>query len=424
MKRKQKPFIAIFTLLFLVASANAASGDLDLTFGDGGRVIHQFGGVAKSVAIQSDGKILVAGYREEHPFGSQTSVRFPILRRLSADGSIDFSFDYVDEGEEGYYYDLEIQSNGKIVVAGQWGSNGFKVGRFNSDGSRDTTFGSLGVKTILFSHSSTPDVPNALAIQPDGKIIVAGQTFNGNNFDFAIARLGIFGSLDTTFSGDGKLTVDLSAGDEKCTSAAINSTGSKIVVAGSTNEGSGDLDFFLVMLRSDGSFDTAFAGNGRKRTDFYGLNDEPKSVLFDGSKVLAAGYSTTSSTGKDVTLARYYSDGSLDTTFSGDGKLRTVFGYEDDAANAVRIQLDGKIVVAGYTFTDDTTSFDFAVARFTSNGFLDGSFGAAGKVRTDFFFQGWPVDTANGLAIQADGKLVAAGGNTVFRDTGLARYEP
>jgi uncharacterized delta-60 repeat protein len=266
-----------------------------------------------------------------------------------------------------------------------------------ADGDLDTTFGSGG---IVITDFGGYDFASALALQSDGKILAAGTTRSGGpsgSSNFALARYNSDGSLDTTFGTGGRVTTD-SSGDGSA--LAIRSDG-KIVVAG---EARGETSFVLAQYNSDGSLDTTFGSAGKVvRSDFSSSFHIALVLQPDGKIVIAGGRFS------DFAQFRYNSDGSLDTTFGSGGLVTTDFSGRDDEAYALAIQFDGKIVAAGRTTTTSGSVLsDFALARYNSDGSLDASFGTGGKVTTAFPspFPG----AAYAMALQPDGKIVAAGG--------------
>jgi len=398
--------------------ADCGPAELDPTFGGTGKVTTDFAGFddsAYSVALQADGKIVVAG-------SSFPGPDFAVVR-YNPDGSLDTSFGGTGKVTTNVIsYDIAtsvaIQTDGKIVVAGYTsGSNyDFALVRYNTDGSLDTSFGGTGkVATGFFTGSQ--DFVDSIAIQPDGKIITVGLVDKGSNNDFGLARYNTDGSLDTSFGGTGKVTTDFGGSADSASSVAIQADG-RIIVAGSTsNLSSGD--FALVRYNSDGSLDPSFGGTGKVTTDFMASDDSAASLRIqtDG-KIVAAG-STANASDYDFALVRYNSDGSLDPSFGGTGKVATDFAASYDFASSIAIEADGKIVAAGYM---NVPISDFALARYNSDGSLDTSFGGTGKISTDFGAHS--EDQARSVAIQADGKIVAAGysGRLSFHDFTLVRY--
>ena len=342
---------------------------------------------------------------------------------LGSDGSLDTSFGSggtvttVIGSSNDFAYSTAIQSDGKIVAAGYSlnGSNSdFALARYNVDGSLDTSFGSGGKVTTAIGLYE--DFAYSTAIQRDGKIVVAGYSFNGSNDDFALARYNVDGSLDTSFGSGGKVTTAIGSSDE-IYSVVIQSDG-KIVASGNSWNGSND-DFALVRYNVDGSLDTSFGSGGKVTTAIGPANDYADSVVIQSDgKIVVAGASWNGEN-NDFALARYNVDGSLDTSFGIGGKVTTAIGSASDQALSMAIQSDGKIVAAG--FSENESDDDFALVRYNVDGSLDTSFGIGGKVITAI---GSSFDYAYSVAIQSDGKIVAAGHswNGSDDDFVLARY--
>ncbi len=315
-------------------------------------------------------------------------------------------------------YSTVIQSDGKIVAAGH-SYNGndwdFALARYDSNGTLDTTFGTNGKVTTDVVYD---DYGYSVAIQNDGKIVVAGysKTYNG---DFALVRYDSNGSLDTTFGGDGKVVTDMLGQDDRAHSVAIQDNG-KIVVAGYSNKGGFKWDFALARYDTNGSLDTTFDGDGKVFTEVGGIAGYARSIAIqDNGKIVVAGYNYDGGIEHDFALVRYNDNGSLDTTFGGDGKVITDLGGNGDQAYSVVIQDDGKIVVAGYSNKGGSGS-DFALVRYNSNGILDTTFDGDGKVTTDVAYD----DYGYSVAIQSDGKIVVTGYSSYGygNDIALVRY--
>ena len=275
-----------------------------------------------------------------------------------------------------------------------------------ADGALDTTFGTGGKVTTTIGGG---DQGKAIAIQSNGKILVVGDDSN----DFKVVRYNTDGSLDTSFDSDGKVTTDINGGFDDGQSVAIQSDG-KIVVAGMGRVGLNE-NFAVVRYNTDGSLDTTFDTDGKATTDI-GTSTRDKAnavVIQSDGKIIAAGTSNN-----DFAIARYTATGALDTTFDTDGKATTDIGTSTtDTANAVAIQSDGKIIAAG------TSNNDFAVARYTSTGALDTSLDTDGKVTTDIGTG--TFDAGNAMAIQGDSKIVVAGQSSASGPPSfaVARYE-
>ncbi|MGB4269457.1 MAG: delta-60 repeat domain-containing protein [Spirochaetota bacterium] len=283
-------------------------------------------------------------------------------------------------------------------------------------GSLDTSFGNGGIVTTPIGTGD--DSTYAIAIQSDGKIVVAGFANLSSNNDFALARYNYDGSLDTNFGTGGKVTTNFSSNADFGQAIAIDTYG-RIVVAGYCN--SSDLDFALARYYSNGSLDSSFGTNGIVKTNFGSGGDTARAVVIDAyGRIVAAGDAFMGSN-NDFAFARYYSNGSLDIGFGNNGKLTTTIGSGHDSARAIAIDSNGRIVVAGYA--NNGTNYDFALARYNPDGTLDTTFGNGGIVTTDF---GVGDDQAFCLAIDANGKIVVAGKarNGSNMDFALARYNP
>lgn len=326
---------------FAIARCNS-DGTLDNTFGTGGKVVTPIepGGEGNSVAIQSDGKILLGGY----------SGWFISLVRYNSDGSLDTTFGTggkVITDIDGYYSEtcksVAIQSDGKILLGGYGQHNNndnpyFILVRYNTNGTLDTSFGTDGkvIGRIGYGRS--------LLIQDDGKILLGG----GSNFTFALIRYNADGILDSTFGVGGEVitAVGSSSGGN---SLAIQSDG-KIVLGGYA-----DNNFALVRYNIDGSLDNTF-GLGGKVTTVTGSYSAGKSIgIQNDGKIVLGGYAEA-----DFALVRYNSDGTLDNTFGNGGKIITDIGVGYNPGNSLDIQNDGKIVMGG-----DAYNGDMALVRYS-----------------------------------------------------------
>jgi uncharacterized delta-60 repeat protein len=318
-------------------------------------------------------------------------------------GIITTDFGNNDDGKS-----VILQADGKLVVGGS-GNLDFSLARYNNDGSLDTSFDGDGKVTTDFG--SIPAFANAVIIQSDGKLVVAGESVNsqgGNNL--ILVRYNSDGSLDTSFDGDGKVISDINT--THIASQIILQADGKFVVAACNWNYWGESDFILVRYNSDGSLDTRFGDGGKvlTRTGFYYDRVSSVAVQPDGKFVLVGSKG-------DVTVMRYNSDGSLDTSFDSDGKVITDFtvdstyGTTNDFANSVIVQADGKVVIAGSNdFTVGASRQQFALARYNPDGTLDSQFDGDGKLTTDFNQRN--TNTVNAILVQPDGKLVVAGIST------------
>lgn len=407
------PLATLLTLLCLLAlPASSAPGDLDPIFGSGpGIAITPVGSGeshGKSVAVQSDGKIVVAGSSSN---GSNSDF---VLVRYTATGGPDTSFGGgtgkvttpIGNGNS-----VAVQIDGKIVVAGSSynGSNSdFALVRYTTAGALDTSFGG-GTGKVITPIGNGNDYGNSMALQSDGKIVVAGSSHNGSNSDFALVRYTSTGELDTSFgAGTGKVTTPIGSSEDYGYGVAVQPDGKIVVV------GQGGFGIALARYTNTGDLDTSFgAGTGKVITSIGGGGwAESVAVQSDG-KIVVAGISYTYYS--NLALVRYTSTGELDTTFGGGtGKVTTPLG-SDGSGKSVVVQNDGKIVVAGVYANYRPPNSYLALVRFTSTGALDTSFGLDG-IKT----AGSNDSDGQSAAVQSDGKIVVAGSSG--KDVALARF--
>lgn len=364
------------------------------------------------------------------------SILFSIpFTTLAQDGSLDTSFGiggivtttvggYASVNLAGNAYPVAIQNDGKIVVAGK-SFNGlnydFAVVRYNNNGSLDTSFGTSGIVITDFGN----DLPKSIAIQSDGKIVVAGINYNGSSVNFALVRYNTNGSLDTTFDIDGKVTTNYNGSDCRAYSLALQSDG-KIVLVGDARNGSGYQGFAAMRYNTDGSLDTTFGTNGKVFTLFGtpgATSDYANSVAIQNDeKIVVAGASYLYSTGTNrFAVLRYNSDGSLDNSFDNDGMHTTSFGAFNAVGTSLAIQNDGKLVMGGNSTLTQSGTEIFAIARFNIDGSLDTTFDSDGKVTT---LIGTFMNGLFSTIIQGDGKILVSGysnslNNNVFT---IVRY--
>jgi uncharacterized delta-60 repeat protein len=378
-----------------------SNGALDSSFDSDGKLITAAVGddEAHALALQPDGSIVAAG---RLGWGQLAVVRY------STSGNLDGSFDGDGKAVTGIgatsdtAYAVALQADGKVVVAGRSGNYDIALARYELDGTLDVSFDDDGILTTSIGNS---DGASAVALQPDGKIVAAGATDLGGNIKFAIVRYEPDGTLDNSFDADGKLTTQFGIGCGSNVSAVVLQPDGKIVAAGrSLMDCHVDNDFALARYHSDGSLDLSFDDDGKLTTTFGGNGDEARAmVLQTDGRIVVAGRSFNGAD-YDFALARYDSDGSLDTTFDGDGKLTTTLGSDDDEAFALALQADGRIVAAGNS--SNGSDIDLALVRYNADGSLDATFDADGKLTTAV---GPTYDYAHAVVVQADGKIVVAG---------------
>ena len=402
-----------------VSASIPNDGSLDTTFGTNGITNTDIGrgdfDSANVVAVQSDGKILVAG-------NSQISGTLDVtVVRYNTDGTPDNTFGIngkttIDVGDEDVYTQfVALQGDGKIVFVGTTGDNpsDLAIMRFNANGTPDISFSGDGKATTdLGGH----ELPYSVAFQSDGKIIVAGTTSVDNVEDFAIVRYNTDGTLDNSFSGDGKATTNIGTHDY-ARSVAVQSDG-KIVVAGESRIGE-QYDVAVVRYNTDGTLDNSFSGDGKATTSINDSDDRASQVVIHENqnerKIIVAGNSHTNGY-FDFGVVRYNTDGTLDNSFSGDGIVTTDFDNGSDEAYSIAVHTNGKILVAGEAEINGQA--DFGVVRYNTDGTLDNTFGTNGKTSTNVGTR-TSTDDARSVVLQSDGKILVVGesgshGNTNF----------
>lgn len=349
---------AAMLLVLLVAPVWAAPGDLDPAFG-GGTVQHDFGG-------ESD---------------------LPEAMTALADG-------------------------GFAVVGSTVGDTGqvFAVARYTAEGALDPTFGNGGIVETPFADLA---VAYGVAEQADGKLVVVGKGGNFVEGDFLIVRYLANGELDPMFGGgDGIVTFDLATNDDQARAVIVEPGGTLLVVGWSLDAGFKEV-FTLIRLDGEGDLVNSWGGDGIVTADFTNGAKAFAAVRRSSDGAIVAAGRTS---GNDVAVARFESDGDPDTTFSDDGFVTADFGGVD---GAVAVMLDGTDVVAvGDTLASGET--DLLVARWSSAGVPDNSFSGDGRTTIDI----GPNVTARGGAVLADGSVVALGRSSVALQLVLVRFEP
>jgi len=405
--------------------ALCAAGDLDPSFGRGGKVLTDFASAsddyARAVVLQPNGRIVAAGL-------SNAAGRYDFaLARYNRDGTLDETFGsggtvLTNFGGVEDARAVALRPNGKIVAAGlsdAAGSSDFALARYHRDGTLDPTFGSGGM--VLTDFGSSGDQAFAVAILPNGGIVAAGLSNAAGSDDFALARYNRDGSLHQAFGSGGLVLTDFGF-DDAATAIALQPNGQ--IVAAGRSFGMNGSDFALARYNRDGSLDQAFGSGGMVLTDFGAASFDGATAvaLQPNGKIVAAGMSDAAGS-FDFALARYNRDGSLDTSFGNGGMVLTDFGFDGfDSAYAVAVLPNGQIVAAGVGVggPDPAT---FAIARYGADGSLDGSFGTDGLVLTPFTSASFSEALA--VAVQPNGRIVAAGRSNpggVNYDFALTRY--
>ncbi|MER5352112.1 delta-60 repeat domain-containing protein [Kitasatospora sp. NPDC002551] len=444
--------------LLTAVPASATPGALDTTFGTGGKVVTDFGGtpslpdVGNALAIQpADGKIVTAGRAGINLPGAGGNAQFA-LARYNTDGTLDttfgpssavpgtVTFSFLAVPNTNFARAVAIQADGKIVVAGLAGPNeqtaNVAIARLNTDGSLDTSFGTGG-KVLLNVSGGLGDGIRSLVIQPDGKIVGAGAA--GPNA--LLVRLNSNGTLDSTFGGGLGLTT-LQLGTTSHFFGLAQRNDGKLVAAGfSVNTATSADNFLAARFNADGSLDTTFGTGGSTNVSFGLLSDLAFGVALtnggNNGKIVLAGLAQSPDPFNVIGagafgLTELNADGSLNLAFGTLGKTTTKVSLLGDEARSVTIGPAGKIYAAGESneispFPLDPSTGVQTVLRYTSNGLLDTSWGTAGVVTTSF---GTGGASARGVALDSSNRLVTGGTATVTKpdllpglDFTAARYQ-
>ena len=390
-------------------------GSIDHSFGTDG-VVYFFdatghwpadypGMTATNIAIQGDSKIVVAGYS----WGAGPNPGYySFLLRYGTDGIFDNSF-----GSGGmvvrhnlalaayaltdFRQALTIQTDGKIVFANSHSNDkdeDLLLRRYSSDGTLDSAFGQEGSVVYGSNIGPAPGVGQAVAVQSDGKIVVAGSTSNGINNDILVVRYNTDGALDMTFGEVGFVIYNGSQNKNDYANAVALQADGKILVTGTSN-GPSPYDFLLLRYNADGTLDDSFGADGV--VTFWGERDGITILVQLDGKIVVVGR-----TYEQAVVYRFCADGSLDPTFGDNGIYRDESVYPT-SFQAAALQPDRKIVIAGISAGD----WKLYAARLNADGTLDDTFGDNGTVR--FQRDRYYIDIAWSLLIQRDGKIVIGG---------------
>lgn len=424
----KKLFFSFYLLISLFSSNLTAqqAGTLDTSFGQNGLVLTDNGinsyDQGNKILVQADGKILIAGTANV-----STNSSFTVVYRYNPDGILDPDF-----AEAGIFMcalgstvnsgnDILLQNDGKILILGQV-SNPFTnediaLIRLNTDGSFDPSFGTDG--KVVIDTDSLYNFAAAFDLQADGKIVIGGAmgTDASQGEKLCVLRCNQDGTLDNTFGINGIISTITSVYGADASDLVLQNDG-KIVLTGATYTSNAS-DFVTLRYDANGSLDSTFSADGIDiiaiSSDYDGGN---ALVIQNDHKIVVLGIVFSFPTSQ-VVLLRYDTNGLLDSTFSGDGKLSFSIGTGLTIATGIALQSDGKILVGGYS--ENTNDADLTLVRINTNGMSDISFGTNGKVMTDV--KGG-YDYGNSIDIQADGKIVLAGSayNGAKTDIVMARY--
>lgn len=411
--------LAYLVFLVLPKAWGQVPGTLDSSFnGKGWIKLHFAYGlntndeVAYKTLVKSDGKYLVI-----------VNTYFSTIAQYNANGTLDNTFgeDGFSETSPVYNATGALQTDGKIVVGGSsyhYPTNGdFTLFRYNADGTIDRNFGTDGEAYVDFFGQE--DHVYAMTLQDDGKVLMAGYCYNpgDSKYYFALARFTTEGTADSSFGTNGKVTTEFGVTNQNAYAVALQS-GGKIIIAGSAS-GSGGDDFVLARFTTDGTPDSSFGTNGKVRTDLNGSYDQLYSLAIRGDSILAGGVSVKSEV-SNFTLVRYTPDGSIDSSFGLNGIAYAEFG-NDSQINSLALANNNTIVAAGYVYYynpgNDSWAENLALARFKPDGTLDSSFGTNGLINSDI---GGRDDALLSAAVLENGSVVTSG--TTF-DTTINNYD-
>ncbi len=437
-------FLVLFTVVASVQLVHGQAGSLDTTFHSNGKTVTDFTNLCQNcttaavdqgfgIAIDSQNRIVLAGTSTFDASLAEFS-----LARYATTGALDSAFNGIGQrlttfSGDDYATAATLDDQGRIVAVGvvrQPGLFRFGLARFTSGGALDANFGSQGHVTTSFNDLGYPSAnANAVAIDSNHHIVVAGFVatgFFGNGVnDVGIARYNDDGTLDTTFGTGGRVVTDIGSTSDGANAVAIDGTG-RIVIAGFTNNNPNGA-FSVVLARYDafGNLDTTFGTGGVVQTSLGGPENLAEALVIDGNgRIVIAGFADPGNVVNfQFALARYNTVGALDSSFGTNGIVLTDMTANPDMGFAIAIDSRDRIVAAGNSGNNQASSF--ALARYKDDGTLDTHFGNSGKVFTDFSGAGTSVDVARGVAIDGLGRIVAGGTSksaaTNF-DFAVARY--
>ena len=396
-------------------------GSIDPSFGNSGIRILPIGNsydVATALGVRPDGRILQVGYYNTGPFTSIAIVQ------LLPDGSLDPAFG--DQGivlaDIGLYsekaYAIALQPDGKVVVAGSTYSlnEDFVALRLNTDGSLDGTFGNNGVASV----GPTTQVAKAVCIGADGRIYLTGDAWWGLSPHTPVVCMLPNGTLDPSFSGNGHVIVSFALGSDEGRAIMVQPNGRVVVAGRAANDLRSTQEISLFRLGDNALPDPEFGTDGLVTTTAEERMDVAYAIAIQpNGRALLAGRSSKDEIG-EMALVCHSWNGSRDVFFGSEGRVRLDIGSGDDGANAVAVRSDGRILLAGYA--SSASDRDIALVRLMANGSLDPVFGTEGKVIAAF---GSGDDVAQAVCLDAEGRILVAGSsiNGSNRDLVVARFD-
>jgi uncharacterized delta-60 repeat protein len=426
--------LGLVMVLGVPTPSRAEPGQLDVAFGVDGQRTTDLGGTydwGYATAVQPDGRILAAGVTN-----SRGTYDFVVTRYL-AGGALDPSFgdsgvaitDF--GGSKDWAYALALQPDGRIVVAGvsdRSGSQDFALARYDSTGHLDPSFGNGGL-VLTPVRPLTTDIVHGLAIQPDGKIVAAGVTYDDTvslrpHGNFMVARYTPQGQLDPAFGVGGVTTTNFEGESYDEPYAVVLQPDGRIVLGGVSNTGGGigrimgADNLALARYLPNGLIDPSFGNSGTVVVDAGSMQESIRALALQPDGAIVAVGRTNGEKRGDLLVARFLPSGALDPSFGGPVAGMTIndLGTAEEGLSAVALAPDGTIVAGGVVAPRPNA--DLAVVRYDSRGRLDRSFGHDGVATADF---GNRDDRLRGLALQPDGKAVAVGSSET--DFALARFD-
>ncbi len=418
--------LLLSTLLLQKNNIYAQDGSLDITFGNNGIVKSNIGSPydeISSIAIQSDGKIVVVGKSNLNTYSDITIARYLINGTLDNNfgnnGSTTFSYSSLDD----YGVGIVIQNDGKMLIAGTTydstkGNQSAILIRYNNNGTLDNTFGNNGF--VVTSINNYNNICTSIALQSDGNILLGGYTetcAGGYTQEMFVIRYQNNGTLDLTFNSNGIALSNYNAFGVKGSSIVIQSD-DKIIIGGNSVSNS-NVNFAITRFNTNGSLDNTFSHDGMDTIFIGGTIDYgTKVALQNDGQIVLAGYSHNGSN-TDFALVRYNIHGIIDSSFGNKGIVTTDISNQNNTLLSLAIQNDNKIIAAGFSYNGH--DYDFTLARYNNNGTLDNSFDSDGILTTDVEGQN---DFCSTIALQADGKIVVAGSTKTQTNTDfvLIRY--
>lgn len=420
--------LSALSAFFYLTTQAQSPGSLDATFASNGIYTLDFGygDNMNDIKIQPDQKIVCTGVA----FNSFYAGTLKVFR-LNPNGTPDNGFGVNGvfsflTGAETYGYESQILDDGKILVAGLamdpfFYSDIFLL-RINTNGTLDTTFGNNGF--TVTSYSPRDDMAYGLAVQPDGKILIAGEMTDTINYKSnpSIVRFTEDGFVDSTYAVNGQLLIPAISGDNGFRCITIQPDG-KILAAGRyslINTGLVEFDFFVVRTDINGVLDPTFGNNGMVVTPVgSGLNQAFGINLDTALNIIVAGVSNNATS--DMAILKFDLTGTLDPTFGTSGIVQHDIADFDGGLD-VKVTTDNNIIVCGTSgaFPSPTGA---TVWKYFANGTIDSTFGTNGYVTTNIALDN---EDGNSVALQADGKIVVAGkyrnSNINNNDATVIRY--